>query len=77
VSTNFHQYPLIWLHVGCVVTPAFSAERMARTYTAKPLFDTGALVSFSSDDWTLDVLSPFLGMQVGHNRQYPREMLVL
>ncbi len=67
-----------WWHgvdVGSVVTPAFGAERMARTYIAKPLFDTGALVSFSSDDWTLDVLSPFLGMQVGHNRQYPREML--
>ncbi len=67
-----------WWHgvdVGSVVTPAFGAERMARTYTAKPLFDAGALVSFSSDDWTLDVLSPFLGMQVGHNRQYPREML--
>jgi predicted amidohydrolase YtcJ len=59
--------------VGSVVTPAFGAERMARTYTAKPLFDAGALVSFSSDDWTLDALSPFLGMQVGHNRQYPRE----
>jgi hypothetical protein len=67
-----------WWHgvdVGSVVTPAFGAERMARTYTAKPLFDAGALVSFSSDDWTLDVLSPFLGMQVGHNRQYPREWL--
>ena len=63
--------------VGSVVTPAFGAERMSRTYIAKPLFDSGALVSFSSDDWTLDrdVLSPFLGMEVGHNRQYPREWL--
>ena len=67
-----------WWHgvdIGSVVIPAFGPERMARTYTAKPLFDAGALVSFSSDDWRLDVLSPFLGMQVGHNRQYPREML--
>jgi len=27
------------------------------------------------DDWTLRVLSPFLGMEVGHTRQYPREWL--
>ena len=32
-------------------------------------------MTFSSDDWRLDVLSPFLGMQVGHNRQYPDEWL--
>jgi predicted amidohydrolase YtcJ len=67
-----------WWHgvdVGSVVTPALGPERIARTYTAKPLFDSGALVSFSSDDWTLRVLSPFLGMQVGHTRQYPREWL--
>lgn len=67
-----------WWHavdVGSVVTPAFGAERMSRTYIAKPLFDSGALVSFSSDDWSLEYLSPFLGMEVGHNRQYPREWL--
>ena len=67
-----------WWHgvdTDSVVTPAFGEERMARTYTAKPLFDAGALVSFSSDDWRLDVLTPFLGMQVGHNRQYPKEWL--
>jgi hypothetical protein len=61
--------------VGSVVTPAFGAERMSRTYIAKPLFDSGALVTFSSDDWFLEYLSPFLGMEVGHNRQYPREWL--
>ncbi len=48
-------------------------ERSSRRFTAKPLFDSGANVTFSSDDWTLDVLSPFLGMQVGHNRQFPGE----
>ena len=50
---------------------------MSRTYTAKPLFDAGALVTFSSDDWgTLNLLTPYLGMQVGRNRQYPKERLV-
>jgi predicted amidohydrolase YtcJ len=34
-----------------------------------------ANVTFSSDNWTLSVLSPFVGMQVGHTRQYPRERL--
>ena len=39
------------------------------------MFDSGANVTFSSDDWTPGVLSPFLGMQVGHNRQFPPEWL--
>jgi predicted amidohydrolase YtcJ len=68
-----------WWHgvdIGSVVTPALGPERMSRTYTAKPLFDAGALVTFSSDGWgALDMLTPFLGMQVGHNRQYPKEWL--
>ena len=46
-------------------------ERSNDTYTAAELFETGARVTFSSDDWRLDVLSPYLGMQVGHTRQYP------
>ncbi len=65
-----------WWHgvdTDSVVTPALGEERMARTYIAKPLFDAGAIVSFSSDDWRLGFLTPFLGMQVGHNRQYPKE----
>jgi len=75
VIANFTPW---WLGVdiGSVVAPAAGPERMARTYTAKSLFDAGALVTFSSDDWgRLDVLSPYLGMQVGHNRQYPKEWL--
>ncbi len=68
-----------WWHgvdVGNVVDAAFGPERAARTYIAKPLFDSGALVTFSSDDWNnMDVLTPFLGMQVAHNRQYPREWM--
>lgn len=60
-----------------VVAPALGPERMLRTFTAKPFFDAGALVTFSSDDWgDIDMLSPYLGIQVGHNRQYPKEWLV-
>ena len=62
--------------IGSVVAPGAGPERMSRTYIAKPLFDAGALVTFSSDDWDRpDVMSPYLGMQVGHNRQYPKEWL--
>ena len=45
------------------------------TYRARAIADAGGNVTFSSDDWTLRVLSPFLGMQVGHTRQFPREWL--
>jgi predicted amidohydrolase YtcJ len=42
------------------------------------MFDSGAVVSFSSDEWwggdmLPTYISPYLGMQVGHTRQYPRE----
>ena len=50
-------------------------ERYARTLILRPLFDMGAIVTFSSDDWGFEYLSPFLGMQVGHNRQFPREWI--
>ena len=46
-------------------------ERAAMTYLARPIFDTGGNVTFSSDTWGLGTLSPFLGIHVGHNRQYP------
>ncbi len=57
------------------VGAGLGAERDGDTYRARALFDMGANVTFSSDDWTLNVLSPFLGMQVGHTRQFPREWL--
>lgn len=47
-------------------------ERKNRTMRAKPLLDDGAVVSFSSDQYSLEALAqanPFLGMQTGHNRQ--------
>jgi predicted amidohydrolase YtcJ len=44
-------------------------------FRAKAIADAGGNVTFSSDTWNLRYLSPFLGMQVGHTRQYPREWL--
>jgi predicted amidohydrolase YtcJ len=72
VTANFTAW---WHAVSTEDPPAVSLgeERAARTFIAKPLFDSGANVTFSSDDWTPQVLSPFLGMQVGHNRQSPGE----
>ena len=57
------------------VKHALGDERYARTLILKPLFDRGAIVTFSSDDWSLQFLSPFLGMQIGHNRQFPEEWI--
>ena len=57
------------------VAAGLGEARANDTYRAMALMDAGANVTFSSDDWTLPVLSPFLGMQVGHTRQYPREWL--
>ena len=67
-----------WWHGLDVPDPAAAGlgpERSNDTYTAAELFETGARVSFSSDDWRLEVLSPFLGMRVGHTRRYPPEMM--
>lgn len=51
------------------------AERDNDTYRAKALLERGANVTFSSDTWTLDRLSPFLGIETGHTRQFPRDSL--
>ena len=53
-------------------------ERYEMTYQSRSVFDSGAVVSFSSDEWwggemLAPYISPWLGMQVGHTRQYPRE----
>ena len=72
VTANFTP----WWHGGfddASMDRALGKERIERRYPVKSLFDLGAIVTFSSDDWFLDVLSPFLGMQVGHNRQFPKE----
>jgi predicted amidohydrolase YtcJ len=45
------------------------------TFRAQAIADAGGNVTFSSDTWNMRYLSPFLGIQVGHTRQYPREWL--
>jgi len=69
-----------WLGVNHddVVEVSLGEERYANTYKPKSLFDMGATVTFSSDTWSAGdllstYLSPYLGMQVGHTRQYPKE----
>ena len=69
-----------WLGVNHddVVEVSLGEERYANTYKPKSLFDMGATVTFSSDTWSSGdllstYLSPYLGMQVGHTRQYPKE----
>ena len=46
-------------------------------YQAKSVFDSGATVNFSSDEWwggemLATYISPYLGMQIGHTRQNPK-----
>jgi len=74
ISANF----TAWWHGIDSPDPALSGlgpVRAHQSYPVRPLYDSGANVTFSSDDWRLEVLSPFLGIQVGHTRQYPDIML--
>jgi hypothetical protein len=50
--------------------------RYNRMYSAQPLLGARATVTFSSDitdhiEWTTGRADPFLGIQIGHNRQEP------
>jgi predicted amidohydrolase YtcJ len=48
--------------------------RYARSFLIRPLLETGATVSFSSDTTSLEGIeeaNPYLGMETAHNRQYP------
>lgn len=49
----------------------YGEKRFANTYPARSLSESGARVTFSSDEWALGVGSPFLGIEVGHNRRDP------
>ena len=47
-------------------------------YSPRSIFETGATVTFSSDEWwggemLATYISPYLGIQVGHTRQYPQD----
>ena len=74
VSANF----TAWWFAGAGPYPSSSGslalgpERAARTYMAKSLFDAGGRVTYSSDDWRLSVISPYLTMHGAHTREGPR-----
>ena len=74
VSANFTAW-WMGLDVPDPVAAGLGPVLADDTYRARAIFDAGGNVTFSSDDWTLPVLSPFLGVQVAHTRQYPREWL--
>ena len=51
-------------------------DRFDRMLLVQPLLDDGAVVTFSSDVTSLSGMenaNPYLGMQIGHNRQYARQ----
>lgn len=61
-----------------VVETLLGTERYANLYRAKSVLDSGAVYTFSSDEWwggdmLATYISPYLGMQVGHTRQFPRD----
>lgn len=71
VSANFTPWWFGDRGPGNAANIGLGPDRVGKTFLAKTVFDAGGNVTFSSDEWGLDVLSPFLGMQVGHNRQRP------
>ncbi len=69
-----------WLGVNHndVVEVSLGEQRYSNTYKPKSLFELGATVTFSSDEWwggklLRTYMNPYFGMQVGHTRQYPKE----
>lgn len=77
VIANFTPW---WIGVdnSDVVENLLGDARYAVTYQTRSVFDSGAKVTFSSDEWwggemLATYISPWLGIQVGHTRQYPRE----
>ncbi|NQY68583.1 MAG: amidohydrolase, partial [Flavobacteriales bacterium] len=77
VTCNFTPW---WLGVNHkdVVEESLGKERYSNMYKAKTLFDLGNNVTFSSDEWwggdmLRTYINPYLGMQVGHTRQYPTD----
>ena len=77
VIANFTPW---WFGVesGDVVQALLGTERYSQMYRARSVVDSGATVTFSSDEWwggemLATYISPYLGMQTGHTRQYPRE----
>jgi len=55
-------------------------DRYGKMYLARSVMNLGVPVTFSSDEWwggelLPTYLSPYFGMQIGHTRQSPRELL--
>lgn len=67
-------FTLHWNGIGYLSSwgPSIGPERTAQRFRIRPLIESGALVTFSSDETTIAGLSrtsPFFSMQIGHNRQ--------
>ena len=62
-----------WWHAGDpkVLTPMLGKERASKMFRCKTLWDSGALVTWSSDNVVYDFVSwnPYLGMEVGMTRR--------
>ena len=58
------------------LTAVTLGDRFERMLLVQPLLDDGAVVTFSSDVTSLGGMeraNPYLGMQIGHNRQYHQQ----
>lgn len=71
VIANFTPH---WHTGGIDVMQSAIGDRALNMQRAQPLMADGAMVTFSSDitdayEWKTDRANPYLGMQVGHNRQ--------
>jgi predicted amidohydrolase YtcJ len=67
-------FTLHWNGIGYLTSwgPSIGPERIARRFRIRPLIEDGAIVTYSSDETTIEGLprtSPFFSMQIGRNRQ--------
>lgn len=72
VSANFTPWWFGRAPAGAVL-PMIGYDRSQNRHPAKDVIAAGGNVTFSSDDWGKRELTPFLGIQVGHTRQFPAE----
>jgi len=56
------------------VHPMLGEQRSKHLFPAKQIIAAGGNVTFSSDDWSEEALTPFLGMEVGLSRKFPEEL---
>ena len=61
-----------WWHSDIIedFTPVLGEERASKMYRCKSVWDSGALVTWSSDttDYTFSTWNPYLGMEIGMTR---------